>query len=93
MVLDITNLPSLLTLVVAILFIALWLWILYDVIVVSKVSVSEKLFWIIILVAFNIIGIIFYVLLARKESDCELSHPCAWDFCFIRSPTRSPPQA
>lgn len=68
----IVDLSNSITLFVTIVLVAIWIWAFYDVIFVNSASTSEKLFWIIILLVFNLIGIIFYVLLARKESDYKI---------------------
>lgn len=69
MVLDISNAA---TLLLTIIIVAIWLWALYDIIFVNTISTSEKLFWVVIIIVFNFIGVIFYVLLARKESDYKI---------------------
>ena len=69
MILDLSNTMNCILLLV---LLALWVWVLYDIIFVSTVSASEKLFWVIIVLIFNLIGIIFYLLLGRKESDYKI---------------------
>ena len=70
MALDYTvGLPLVITLVVLV----LWLWALYDILFVNAtLSSAQKVFWVIIVLLFSIIGIIFYVLLGRKESDYKI---------------------
>ena len=54
-----------------VLIIVLWLWVLYD-IFISTISTSQKVFWIIIVILFNFIGILFYVLMGRQASDYKI---------------------
>ena len=70
MTLDYTvGLPLVITLVVLV----LWLWALYDILFVNAtISSAQKVFWVIIVLIFSIIGIIFYILLGRKESDYKI---------------------
>lgn len=70
MALDYTvGLPLVITLVVLV----LWLWALYDILFVNAtLSSAQKIFWVIIVLIFSIIGIIFYVLMGRKESDYKI---------------------
>lgn len=57
--------------VFTVLIVVLWLWVLYD-IFTNSISTSQKVFWIIIVILFNFIGIIFYVLLGRQASDYKI---------------------
>lgn len=70
MALDITfGVPLLIYLVILV----LWVWALYDILFVNAtLSSAQKVFWVIIVLLFSIIGIIFYVLLGRKESDYKI---------------------
>ena len=58
--------------IVALAILLIWLWILYDIIIVSSISTAQKVFWVVIVLIFNIVGMIFYLLLGRKESDYEI---------------------
>ena len=58
--------------IVALAILLIWLWILYDIIIVSSISTAQKAFWVIIVLIFNIVGMIFYLLLGRKESDYKI---------------------
>ncbi|MCK5012855.1 MAG: PLDc N-terminal domain-containing protein [Candidatus Omnitrophica bacterium] len=61
-----------LPLIAVLVIVAIWLWIFYDILFVSTISSSQKVFWILIVLIFNIVGLIFYLLLGRKESDYEI---------------------
>ena len=58
--------------IVALAILLIWLWILYDIIIVSSISTAQKVFWVVIVLIFNIVGMIFYLLLGRKESDYKI---------------------
>ena len=69
MVLEYTvGLPLVLTIIVLI----AWVWALYDILFVSDISAAQKVFWVIIVLIFSLIGIIFYILLGRKSSDYKI---------------------
>lgn len=64
----VTGLPLIAVLVI----VAIWLWVFYDILFVSTISSAQKVFWIIMVLIFNVVGLIFYLLLGRKESDYEI---------------------
>ena len=51
---------------ITLILVILWLWALIDCIISTKLTQSQKIFWSIIIIVFNVIGIILYLLFGKK---------------------------